>query len=155
MATCSEKFCKGKFFDLVNPKDAFVVVECKDARARRMLEFLVPILYLEKPIQVTITIANTIYGALLGEREVDWMFVIWDVVKRLLAEVRKSKPTPICSYIFNLYQFADTMKSEDKNAYMIGEAMMKHNVKPDQEDKLAGEEDSEQESLSLKEIVEL
>ena len=55
----------------VNPKDGYVVVDCKDPRAKRVLEFLVPLLYSKKPTRVTITVENTIFGALSGERPVD------------------------------------------------------------------------------------
>ena len=153
MATRSKKGCEGKFFNPVNPKDGFAMAECKDVRAQRVLEFLVLILYPEKPTWITIMIENTIFGTLLEEREVDWVLVIQNVVKRLLVGVGKLKPTPIYLYIFHLYQFVDTMKSKDKKAYKIGEAMLKHNVDSNPEPKPTKEEDSERESLSPKEIT--
>ena len=51
--------------------DGFAVSECMDDRTRRVLEFLVPILYLEKPTRVIITVGNTIFSALSGERPID------------------------------------------------------------------------------------
>ena len=71
MASRTDCFIDGKFFTCVNPKDGYVVSKCKDARARRVLEFLVPILYPEKPTRVTIKVGNTIFGALSEERPVD------------------------------------------------------------------------------------
>ena len=85
----------------MNPKDGFAVLECKDVRTRRVLEFLIPFLYSEKPTQVTITIGNTIFGALSGEKKIDLALVIRNVVQRLFFGVEKSKFTPICSsFIF-------------------------------------------------------
>ena len=49
MASQIDRFIDGKFLNLVNPKDGYAMFKCKDARARRVLEFLVPILYPEKP----------------------------------------------------------------------------------------------------------
>ena len=72
MASWTDRFIDGKFSGRVNPKDGYVVVDCKEPRARKVLEFLVPLLYLEKPTRVTITVGNTIFGALFGERPVDW-----------------------------------------------------------------------------------
>ena len=46
-------------------------MDCKDPRVKRVLEFLVPLLYPEKPTRVMITVGNTIFGALSGERPVD------------------------------------------------------------------------------------
>ena len=76
MATRGEKFAEGKFANLPHSKDGYPLPECKDPRARRMLEFVVPILYSEKPARVTVTIGNTIFGAYIGKREVDWALVI-------------------------------------------------------------------------------
>ena len=66
-ASRTDRFIDGKFSGRVNPKDGYAVVDCKEPRARRVLEFLVPLLYLEKPTRVTITVGNTIFGALSGE----------------------------------------------------------------------------------------
>ena len=71
MASRTNRFIDGKFSARVNPKDGFAVADCKEARTRRVLEFLVPLLYPEKPTKVTITVGNTIFGALSGERRVD------------------------------------------------------------------------------------
>ena len=71
-ASRTEKFIGGKFRNAANPKDGFAIADCEDSRAKRVLEFLIPILYPEKPTRVTVTVGNTIFGALLGERKVDW-----------------------------------------------------------------------------------
>ena len=61
MASRIDRFIEGKFSTWVNLKDGFVVLDCKEARAKRALEFLVPLLYPEKPTRVTIMVGNTIY----------------------------------------------------------------------------------------------
>ena len=71
MASRTDWFINGMLFGRVNPKDGYAVVDCKDPRVKRVLEFLVPLLYPEKPTRVTITVGNTIFGALSGERPVD------------------------------------------------------------------------------------
>ena len=71
-ASRTDKFIGGKFQNAANPKDGFAIADCEDSRAKRVLEFLIPILYPEKPTRVTVTVGNTIFGALLGERKVDW-----------------------------------------------------------------------------------
>ena len=47
MASTMDRFIDGKFSAQVNPKDEFAVAQCKEARARRVLEFMVPLLYPE------------------------------------------------------------------------------------------------------------
>ena len=155
MATRAESFAEGKFTNPPYPKDGYPLPECKDPRARRMLEFMVPILYSEKPTRVTVTVGNTIFRAYTEEREVDWALVIRDTVKRLLIGVSKSKPMPICPYLQHLYIAHDVVQAEDKTVYMVGKSFMQHEVKPDEDDEAAGSEDSDWESLSSKEIWEL
>ena len=62
-----DKFIDGKFWNSVNSKDEFAVADCEDVRTKRVLEFLIPILYPEKPTRITVMVGNTIFGALLGE----------------------------------------------------------------------------------------
>ena len=102
-ASKSDKFIGGKFWNPVNSKDGLAVVDCKDVRAKRVLEFLIPILYLEKPTRVTMTVGNTIFRALLGEQKVDWGVILQSVVAKLVKNVRKQKAMPIGPYLFHLY----------------------------------------------------
>ena len=60
-----------KFFHMVDPKDEYLVRDYRDARHCRLLEFIVSIIHPDKPIWMTITIGNTIFGALDGGRLVD------------------------------------------------------------------------------------
>ena len=72
MAPQNEKFVDDKFKNLVSPKDGYVVSNYKDVKAKRVLELLVLLVYLEKPTRVIVMIGNTIFG----EREVDWALII-------------------------------------------------------------------------------
>ena len=155
MAIQVERYAEGKFANLPHSKDGYPLPECTFPRARRMLEFLVPILYPEKPARVTVTNGNTIFGAYTKEKKVDWTLVIKDTVKRLLTGVGKSKPTPICPYLLHLYIAHDVVQAEDKKVYMVEESFMRHEVDPDGKEESVDSESSEQESLSSKEIRKL
>ena len=164
MASRTDRFIDGRFFGRVNPKDGYVVVDCKEPRARRVLEFLVPLLYPEKPTRVTITVGNTIFEALSGERPVNWGVVVKDLVQRLLSRMGRSKATPICPYVFHLYQAHKLLLPAKKKEYQIKEALLKHNVEsegeedPESPENLEEEEssdDSECESLTSGEIQEI
>ena len=109
-----------KFTHPSYPKDGYPLLDCNDQRARRMLEFFIPILYPGKPTRVTISVGNMVFGAYTGKRVVDWALVIRDTVRRLLAGIEKSKPTPICSYLLHLYYVHDAIQPEDKKVYMVG-----------------------------------
>ena len=41
MASRTDRFIDGKFSGQVNPKDRYAIADCKEAKARRVLEFLV------------------------------------------------------------------------------------------------------------------
>ena len=164
MASWTDRFIDGKFSGRVNSKDGYAVVDCKEPRARKVLEFLVPLLYPEKPTRVTITVSNTIFGALSGERPVDWGVVVKDLVQRLLTGMGRSKATPICPYVFYLYHSHKLLLPAEKQEYRIKEALLKHNVEsegeeepenPEDPDEEESSDDSECESLTSGEIREI
>ena len=99
-----EGFHEGHFMHQVDPKDGYSVGDYRNDQQQRLLEFLVPIVHSDKPTLVTITIGNTIFGALDGGREVDWGIIFRDLAHRLAKGVGKPKPTPICPFLFHLYK---------------------------------------------------
>ena len=98
MAHRTDKYVEGKFLHEVDPKDGFPVRECKDAWEHRLLEFLVPIVHLDKPTRVTRTLGNTIFGAISGEKSVDWSIIFMELVNQLVGGAGKAKPIPICLF---------------------------------------------------------
>ena len=64
LASRTDKYIDGKFSTLINSKDGHTVADCIDPRKRRVLDFIVPILYPKKPNRVTMMVDNTIFGAL-------------------------------------------------------------------------------------------
>ena len=66
----TDTWINGKFHSSINPKDKYAVSDYVDSRERRVLDFVVPILYQKKPGRVTKEIGNTIFGALTGEYKV-------------------------------------------------------------------------------------
>ena len=155
MASRTYQLIEGKFSARVNPKDGFAISESKEARARKVPEFLVPLLYSEKPTRIIITVENTIFGALFGERPVDWGAVLKDVVQWLYAGMEKSKAIALCPYIFHLYHTDECLLQGEKKDYQIAEAVLTHNVEPEEEDEPEASEDLERESLSSKEVQEI
>ena len=49
MANRMDTYVDGKFSYQVDPKDGYLVKDCRDARHHRLLEFIVPIIHLDKP----------------------------------------------------------------------------------------------------------
>ena len=71
LANRMDTYVDSKFLHTLDPKDGYPVRDCRDARHRRLLEFVVPIIHPDKPTRVTITIGNTIFRALNGCRPID------------------------------------------------------------------------------------
>ena len=69
----------------------------------------------------------------------------------------KSKATPIYPYVFHMYHTHKVLLSTEKE-YWIAEALLKHNVEPEEEEAPEvpeASEDSDCKSLSSKEIQEI
>ena len=135
-ASRTDKYIVGQFSKSVNPKDGYAVSDCDDFRAKRILEFLIPILYLEKPTRVTVTVRNTIFGALLGDRPVDWGLLIYDVVAWMVGLVSKGKPTMVCpfnAFMFHLYKEKQVLRVPELATYTLAMEMIKYNCTPDPE----------------------
>ena len=81
----------------------FYSVDSRNPRERRVIEFIIMILNPEKPKYMSITMANTIIGALSGARLVDWGWLIQEFVEKSLPHIGK-KPSPLSPYILHLYQ---------------------------------------------------
>ena len=98
---------------------------------KRVLEFLIHVLYSEKPTRMTVTVGNTIFGALLGEWKVDWGILLQAVVTKLVDGVRKFKATPIGPYLFYLYKGQELLNGKEMVAYEIGLDLLKYDCTPD------------------------
>ena len=105
--------------------------DCRVNRHRRLLEFMIPIVHPDKPTRVTITIGNTIFGALDGGREVDWGVVFRDMVQRLAKGVGKPKPTPICPFLFHLYEDQGLLTADEDLDYRTAKEMAGYRITPD------------------------
>ena len=117
-----------RFMNQVDPKDGYSVSDCQVDRHRRLLEFMVPIVHPDKPTLVTITIGNTIFDALDGGREVDWGVVFHDMAQRLAKEVGKPKPTPICPFLFHLYEGRGLLMADKELDYQTAKEMAGYRI---------------------------
>lgn len=109
----------GKFQNTPHTKDGYNVSNCKDERERRVLEFLVPILNLDRGNRMTITLGNTIFGALSGDRKIDWGVVLREYIAKLCTGVGKTKPSCICPFLYHLYHAQDCMMAQEKQDYIV------------------------------------
>ena len=134
-----DKYVEGKFLHEVDPKDGFPVRECRDARERRLLEFLVSIVHPDKPTQVTRTLGNTIFGAMSGERSVDWSIIFMELVNRLVGGEGKTKSIPICPFLYHLYKNKGFLTEEEETNYKAAQELNRYRITPDRDPELDSE----------------
>ena len=111
-----------------------LVRDSRDSRERRLLEFLIPIVHPDKPTRVTRTIGNTIFGALSGDRPVDWGKVFSDLVHRLVGGASKAKPTPFCPFLYHLYECRGLLTEEEETDYTTAEELNRYEIPPEQDE---------------------
>ena len=134
---------EGKFLHNVDPKDGFPVKECRDDWERRVLEFIVPIVHPDMPTRVTRTLGNTTFGALEGERPVDWGKIFMDLVHRLVSGAGKTKPTPICPFLYHLYESQSLLIEEEETDYRAAQELTWYRITPEPEPESAHESEDE------------
>ena len=126
MANRTDQYVEGKFLHKADLKDGFPVRECRDAREHRLLEFLVPIVHPDKPTRVTRTLENTNFGVLGGKRPVDWAKIFAELVNRLVGTASKTKPTPICPFLFHLYESKGLLTEDEETDYRVVEELTRY-----------------------------
>ena len=134
MANRTDLYIEGKFRTEADPKDGFPVKDCRDDRERRLLEFLVPIVHPDKPTRVTRTIGNTVFGALSGDRPVDWGKVFSELVQRLVGGAGRAKPTPICPFLFHLYECKGLLTEEEETDYTTANELNRYEIPPERDE---------------------
>ena len=122
---------KSKFSNPLYPKDKFVLSDCKEAEVRGVLEFQVPITYLEKPIWITITVVNTIYWCFVGRKACrlgyfDPRCGSETSLSKLV--VGKSESFSLCPSLFHLYHNLELMKDRETVTYKVTKVMTKYNI---------------------------
>jgi hypothetical protein len=126
LAGRKDEYVRDCFKELPNPKDGYSIEDCTDPWHRRMLAFLAPIIYPEKPNRITVTLGNTIFGALIGGRKVNWAKIITNLVIQLASKVGKSRTSPICPFLYHLYERKELLKPEEEKTWKVQEGMMKY-----------------------------
>ena len=123
----------GKFKGEVDPKEGLHPGNYRNPRVRRMLEFMMPILNLEKPKRITLTVANTMFGALSGVRLVNWGLVIHEIVARGIHLIGR-KPSYLSPFIMHLYQYHGCTTVDEDDMLLLAAEEVVYKLQPVAED---------------------
>ena len=118
-----------KFQGDVDPKEGLHPSKCRNPREMRVLEFLMPILYPEKPKRISLTMANNMFGALFGVRPVNRGLLIHEIVGRTLPNIGE-KPSYLSLFILHLYKHYDYIKPEEEALLTIVMEEVTYKVRP-------------------------
>ena len=130
----------GKFRAEHDLKDEFYLVGYRNPRERRVIEFLLPILYLMKPKRLSIAMANTIFRALFGAWPVNWGQLIQELVEKSIPHIGK-EPSPLSPNILHLYQQNGCVNEVEEDALTIAEDKVAYKLGPEIELTEAGTEE--------------
>ena len=138
-ANRKDTYFVGKFRTEHDPKDGFHPGDCNNTKERRVIEFLLPILYPKKPKRLSITMANTIFGALSKTRPINWGRLIQELVEKSIPHIDK-KPSSFSPYILHIYQRSGCIKEKKEDALTIAEDEVVYKLGPEVELTKAGTE---------------
>jgi hypothetical protein len=120
----------GKFRGDADPKDGFHPGKWRNWRERKMLEFLLPILNLDKPKRISFTMANTLFGAMFGIKPMNWGLIIHEVVGRALPHIGR-KPSFLSPFILHLYQHYNLLTAEEEDLLTIATDEVTYKLHPE------------------------
>lgn len=95
-----------------------------------MIEFIQPILSLEKPKRLNITMVNTLFGAISEVWPINYGMFIYENVEKSILHIGW-KPSFLSPYILHLYQQYWCINEAEKDALTIAEDMVVYKPGPD------------------------
>jgi hypothetical protein len=119
----------GKFRGEVDPKEGLHPTNSRNQRVRRVLEFLMPILNPEKPKSISLTMANTLFGAMSGVRPVNWGLLIHEVVARAIPNIGQ-KPSYLSPFLLHLYRRYECITADEEDLLNIAADEVTYKVRP-------------------------
>jgi hypothetical protein len=102
MATKKEDCTRDKFSHKLDPKYGYYVKNYKDKREKMILAFLVSILSLKTPYNITLTFTTTLLLAYSEKKVVGWGSIIGELVYRLAANTKRAQHSYIGHFLFHL-----------------------------------------------------
>ena len=74
-----------------------------------------------------------IFGALGGERLVDWAKFFAELVNWLVGVASKTKPTPLCPFLYHLYESKGLLTEDEETDYRVAQELNWYRITPDRD----------------------
>ena len=95
-----------------------------------MLEFLLPILNLDKAKRINLTMVNTMFRAMSGIQPVNWEILIHEVIARAFPHIGR-KPSFLSPFILHLYQHYELLLSDEEDLMTIASDEVAYKLIPE------------------------
>ncbi|CAM6129143.1 unnamed protein product [Calypogeia fissa] len=139
-----ENFTAPYFDGNINPKEGWVLRKCNHIPLRRVLAFLVPLIYPERPNRVTVKIGSTIIASYLRMRKISWPKILEDVISKQVKILESKTPSSLSCYLAHIYFHQKVMFREEKLDYKVKVTLIEYDEKdPDDAQDTCDESDSE------------
>lgn len=121
MASRGDNFLDGEFLLEIHKINGYDITQCNNLRKRQVLQFLVPIFSLNKPIWVTKKVANALFEAMSKETLVDQGAFITNKVQNAVLEAWdvKSKPLALSLLLYPLYQHHKCLTEDEFASWQL------------------------------------
>ena len=147
----NQDYMEGEFRTAANPKEGYQVMDMIKQESRDMVGFLNPILHPTKLRRVVAKVVSTILGSLQGRIEVDWAFIIVDIVGDLVVAFWKGKKTgsPLLAYLSHLHNQYSLLNPKEEESYLELVHLLQYGgEEPSNRDPSEGEESEDKEETS-------
>ena len=101
-------------FSYISDHDGFKVTNCLNPREQRLLEYVVPILNLEKPTTLTVTLARGILSALHHRVRINWAYLIHKNTQKMARNLWSKKGCALAPFLYHLYGKNGCLTDEER-----------------------------------------
>jgi hypothetical protein len=129
----------------ISSTDGWQVKQCNDPTFQRVLAFLNPLLYPQKPHRVTVRMASTVAACLFHNRQTNWASVFHEVITKQVVG-KQNLPTSVSCYLVHLYKHQNLLTAEELDEYETHQEVVEGG-NPDQRSASHSDEESEEDEL--------
>ncbi|CAM6098715.1 unnamed protein product [Calypogeia fissa] len=146
----SENLTSPCFKGMISGKEGWKLSQCSDQDLYRVMAFLLPLLYPEKSMRVTVSVGGTIIASYIGQKVISWPKILEDVISKQVMGLTLKTPTSLACYLCHLYFAMNVMFKEDRSKYHTKKYMLQFgDPNVDKTDFSDEEEEKEDEEIKI------
>jgi hypothetical protein len=112
-----ENLAKDYVLAIPSSKDRWKSSQCNHQELTEVLEFLVPLINLNKPKWMTIQVASAVVDCLINKTKISWAKVFKQSIQAQVEKLPIVPVTYLAAYCLNLYQANELLTKTEKKAW--------------------------------------